>query len=95
MGPTHGVKNNRYAQEHQEEIRALLERRYPTLDTETKHYILTARFVDLPGLDYTSGNPNQEDKAFEQKVRSIFEDSGMNAYIAAYNPSSSPIPSHE
>ena len=74
---------NKFRDEHQVEIKDFLGKRVINIPNETKDYLLTARFVDLPGFMYVSGNPNTQDIDFEQKVRDVFEQSGMNNLIAS------------
>jgi hypothetical protein len=72
---------NNYRETHQPETIALLDKRFPGMDKEVKLYTLNDRIIQLHGLVYSSGNPTPEDKAFEQRVRDTFEQSGMNTYL--------------
>ncbi len=79
---------NRYRSEHQEALRLLIEKVFPgqTIPAESKRYLLTARFIDLPGFKYDLGNPVASDYDFAQRVRDTFDQSGMNMFLSSVEP---------
>lgn len=74
---------NRFRDEHETELETVIEKVFPDIAKDAKSYLLTERFVQLPGLKYNVGNPTMEDSAFVERVQNIFEASGMNAYVAS------------
>ena len=56
---------------------------FPESPAEAKKYVLTNRFIRLPGFVYASGNSTPSDYEFAQRVRDVFEQSGMNNFLAS------------
>jgi hypothetical protein len=74
---------NKFRNDHAAQIKAFIETRLLSLPDTTRNYLHTQRVVTLPGFTYLVGNPTPEDRAFEQKVRDIFEQSGMTAFVVS------------
>lgn len=77
---------NRYRDEHRHELQSIIQKVFPKNSNEAKNYLLTERFVQLPGFVYALGNPKPGDYIFAQRVRDVFEQSGMNAFLRAVKP---------
>jgi hypothetical protein len=74
---------NTYRDEHEEEIRSSLNKTSLKEEPEKIEYLVSLRDKELRGhILYISGNPNNDDRAFEEKVDAIFEQSGMSAFLA-------------
>jgi hypothetical protein len=74
---------NKFRDEHETELKPVVEKVFPDIAEDAESYLLTERFVQLPGFTYNVGNPTQEDNVFANKVQTVFEASGMNAYVAS------------
>ncbi len=73
--------NNKFKEEHESEVKALLEKKFSEIEEGAVNYICSIRRFSLFGMPYLSRGQNLSDKYYCDKSHYIFEKSGMNEYL--------------
>jgi hypothetical protein len=73
---------NTFRDTNQKEMREILDTHLPYMPEDAKQHILNSRYIHAPGILYVSDHPtSSENQTLIQRVRNIFQFSGMNDFL--------------